>query len=152
MTEKRVIITKSLHAQASQIEARGIACARELMLIQTVDDGDTEGVFNAVDADGNARVDLRELALALSKWTLLVTRPESPLAAAKNLALDLFMIFGVDPLECAHYSPLFRCVHFFKDRQNPSWSYSFLRRWHMMMVSWHSMMEWLRPLEELPLL
>ncbi|KAK9908070.1 hypothetical protein WJX75_002406 [Coccomyxa subellipsoidea] len=83
----------------SQIEARGIACAREMLLIQTVEEGDTEGVFTAVDTDGNARVDLRELATALAKWTLLVTKPESPLAAAKNLALDLYMIFNVDPLE-----------------------------------------------------
>jgi hypothetical protein len=89
------------HVQGSQIEARGIACAQELLLIQSVEQGDTEGVFAAVDTDGNARVDLRELATALAKWTLLVTKPESPLAAAKNLALDLYMIFDVDPLECA---------------------------------------------------
>lgn len=92
--------------QGSQIEARGIACAREMLLIQSVEEGDTEGVFAAVDTDGNARVDMRELATALAKWTLLVTKPESPLAAAKNLALDLYMIFNVDPLECAPKFPL----------------------------------------------
>ncbi|BDA45131.1 hypothetical protein COCOBI_06-6110 [Coccomyxa sp. Obi] len=84
---------------AAQIEARGIACARELLLIQSVEDVDTEGVFNAVDSNGNALIDLRELANALSKWTLLVATPDAPLGAAKNLALDLYLIFGVDPLQ-----------------------------------------------------
>ncbi|CAL8469111.1 g8652 [Coccomyxa elongata] len=92
-----------LQYSASQIEARGIACARELLLIQlfkqSVENADTVGLFTAVDADGNAFIDLHELAVALSSWTKLVATPDAPLAAAKNLALDLYLIFGVDPLQ-----------------------------------------------------
>lgn len=62
---------------------------------------DTKEVFKAVDTDGNASIDLREMATALAKWMLelLSTTPDAPLATAKNLALDLYIIFGIDPLQ-----------------------------------------------------
>ncbi len=71
------------------------------MLIESVEGADTEAVFKAVDTDLNARVDLRELATALAKWMLALfsTTPDAPLATAKNLALDLYIIFDVDPLQ-----------------------------------------------------
>jgi hypothetical protein len=53
--------------QAELIRARGIACARELLLVQSVEDGGTEEIFAAIDADGNGTVDVRELTHALAR-------------------------------------------------------------------------------------
>lgn len=88
-----------LHVQSDLIEARGIACARELLLVNSVDEGNTDEVFDEADADASGAVDVRELAHALAKWLLLVTSPEAPLAVAKKLAMDLFIIFDTDPIK-----------------------------------------------------
>jgi hypothetical protein len=87
------------HLQADLIRARAVACAREMLLVESVEQGDAEGVFAAVDEDGNGVVDVRELSHALAKWLLLVASPEAPLSVGKDLAMDMFIIFDADPIK-----------------------------------------------------
>lgn len=56
-----------MKAHAVVMPFLNLHAAYTVLLMQSVEDVDTEGVFTAADADGNARVDLRELATALSK-------------------------------------------------------------------------------------
>lgn len=85
--------------QEELIQARGIACAREVILVQSVDEGNAEDVFNKADEDAGGSMDVRELAHAVAKWLLLVASPQAPLAVAKNLAMDFFILFNEDPLK-----------------------------------------------------
>lgn len=76
-----------------QADLRTVEAARAVLNAESVTPGDAARIFAAADADSNGRIDLAELARAIAR----LQPPAAPLAAARDAAVDAFVVFAVNP-------------------------------------------------------
>ncbi|BDA45141.1 hypothetical protein COCOBI_06-6210 [Coccomyxa sp. Obi] len=87
--------TKKTAAQTPDL----MDCARWITNAESIIEGaDADALFAAADVNGDGRVDLLELMRAVYKWAPLATTRDDSLAAARDAALDLFLLLGADPI------------------------------------------------------
>jgi Ca2+-binding EF-hand superfamily protein len=70
---------------------------RILLVSDSVSPEDTARLFAAADADGNGRIDLRELMRAIARMAPV----DEPLARSLDAALDTMALLAANPVACA---------------------------------------------------
>jgi hypothetical protein len=72
---------------------------RQLLVADSVAPAEAAALLSAADVNGDGLVDLLELMRALYKWAPAASAaPNGSLAAARDAALDMFLLLGENPI------------------------------------------------------